>query len=241
MKTAVAEQLRALGEKEQAEVLEPLIRSFFLNRAAEEKREKLERFRHLNRLALPHQILLCGSSLMEQFPVQELLVDKGIDITVYNRGVGGFTSEEMLSAMDVCVYDLQPSRVFINIGTNDMNVPDYTEEALIHTYRKILNGIRENLPDTEIYMLAYYPVSPEKAETSVHGAMMVKYRTNERIRTANEAVRALAEEMHAVFLDCNAGIIDETGAMKENYSVDGVHMYGDGYMHVLDCLLPYFR
>ena len=40
-----------------------------------EKQQKLERFRRLNRYVRKGQIVFAGSSLMEQFPIYEFLLD----------------------------------------------------------------------------------------------------------------------------------------------------------------------
>ena len=53
----------------------------------------------------------------------------------------------MLENMDVQVFDTEPSKIFINIGTNDISNPSISfEEALTHTitnYEKILVQIKE--------------------------------------------------------------------------------------------------
>ena len=123
-------------------------------RSRQEKQWKVESYRHLNRFIRPHQILFVGSSLMEQFPIYELMLDQQLPYTIYNRGIGGTTTFELMENMDACIYDLQPDYIYINIGTNDLNLPDYTEEGLIERYRTILKGIREHLPEAKIFMLA---------------------------------------------------------------------------------------
>jgi len=123
-------------------------------RSRQEKQWKVESYRHLNRFIRPHQILFAGSSLMEQFPIYELMLDQQLPYTIYNRGIGGTTTFELMENMDACIYDLQPDYIYINIGTNDLNLPDYTEEGLIERYRTILKGIREHLPEAKIFMMA---------------------------------------------------------------------------------------
>ena len=226
---------------EQRKAVEDAIRGQIMARFQEEKKDKVERYRHLNKLVRPHQILFVGSSLMEQFPIYELLLDKQLPYTIYNRGIGGYTTQELMATMDVCVYDLQPDKIFINIGTNDLNAPDYTEEGLIARYREILEGIKEHLPQAKIIMMAYYPVNPEVAESNPYMKEALKVRTNERVNAANAAVQKLAEEIGATFVDCNAGIKDEKGQMKAEYAIEGMHMYGDGYAPVLEALLPYLE
>ena len=217
------------------------IMKIFMERMQQEKKEKVERYRHLNKMVRPHQILFVGSSLMEQFPIYELLLDKELPYTIYNRGIGGYTTPELLETLDVCCYDLQPDKIFINIGTNDLNAPDYTEEGLIARYREILENIKAHLPEAKIYMMAYYPVNPEVAENIPYMKEALKVRTNARVMAANAAVEKLAEEIGATFIDCNAGIKDEKGQMKAEYTIEGMHMYGDGYAPVLEVLLPYLE
>ena len=47
-----------------------------------DKEMKLERFEEENKKAVKGQIVLTGSSLMEMFPVNKFLSERGIDITV---------------------------------------------------------------------------------------------------------------------------------------------------------------
>ena len=96
-----------------------------------EKTLKLVRYDYLNRTVVPGQILFAGSSLMEQFPVHEFQLGAGLSSLIYNRGIGGFTTAEMLEHMETCVYALRPARIFLNIGTNDMNPDDYRKEELM--------------------------------------------------------------------------------------------------------------
>lgn len=218
--------------------LREYVTNLFMEQMRKEKAGKVERYRHLNRVARKGQILFVGSSLMEQFPVNELLMDLRISLTIYNRGVGGFTTQELAEVLDVCVYELEPRYIFINIGTNDMNVPDYTVEGLISRYEGILNDIKAHLPDAQIFVMAYYPVNAEIGMKDPFMGQVFAIRTNERINQANMAVREMAERMGAVYLDANDNIKDSQGSMKAEYTIEGMHMYGDGYMQVLKSMLP---
>lgn len=205
-----------------------------------EKDDKIERFRHLNPYVKKGQIVFAGSSLMEQFPVYEFLQDFDLPFTIYNRGVGGFTTTEMMPVLKETVYDLAPKYLFLNIGTNDLNGEDYVQETLIERYDTILKEIKANVPGVKIFLLAYYPVNPEAA-TNPWMQNLLRFRTNDRIRAASAAVKLLAEKHGAEFLDLNAGITDEKGNLKAEYTVEGMHMYADGYKPVLDALLPVLK
>lgn len=210
---------------------------FFRERQRQEKEDKLARFRHLNPYVRKGQILFAGSSLMEQFPIYEFLLDFQLPYTIYNRGVGGFTTDEFYAALEDCVFALEPAHLFLNIGTNDLNGPEYRLSRLLDNYEKILQAIRGQLPATRLNLMAYYPVNPTVA-TIPHMQEIFRHRTNARIREASEGVQALAARYGARFLDCNAGLTDGDGNLKAEYTIEGMHMYANGYKPVLDALLP---
>ena len=50
-----------------------------------------------------------------------------------------------------------------------------------------------------------------------------------------------SEANGAVFIDANAGLCDADGNLKAEYTVEGMHMYANGYRAVLQNLLPTLR
>jgi len=205
------------------------------------KQDKVERFRHLNPFVKKGQIVFAGSSLMEQFPIYEFLLDEDLPYVIYNRGIGGYTTAEMKETLKECIYDLEPKYLFLNIGTNDLNGDDYKEEDLISNYRDILTDVKAHLPEVKIYMLAYYPVNSEVGMSNPMMKHTFECRTNERIHAASEAVKKLAEELGHTFIDVNEGLYDETGNLKKEFTIEGMHMYANGYKVVLDNLKPYLN
>ena len=224
-----------IGEESRAE----FSRLQFLNEWKQrEKAEKIERYRHLNQMARKGQILFCGSSLMEQFPVSELMLDAGLSFNIYNRGVGGLTTQEMLDHLDVLVTDLEPAHIFINIGTNDLNDEYYDVSDLIGRYEEILGIIKTRLPKAGIYVLAYYP-----GNMSIDGIDPVlrekfRFRNNDRIKEANQELEKLSDRLHINFIDCNSAITGEDGNLRPEFCIDGIHIYGDGYAEILNVLMP---
>lgn len=208
-----------------------------------EQKEKLDRYRILNESARKGQILFTGSSLMEQFPIHELLMDEEMDCLIYNRGIGGFTTDDMLENMQEQIYGTEPSKIFINIGTNDMGKPDYTLERLMDNYKKLLEQIKEHLPETEVYMMAYYPVNEVDKKEVLPDEEWAKHmfdnRNNANIRLANQAVKQLAETMGHHYIDVNEGLYDESGRLKKEFTLEGVHMYANGYRVVLRNMKKY--
>ncbi len=205
-----------------------------------DQQDKLERFRILNQNAKKGEILFTGSSLMEQFPVNELLMTRGMRQVVYNRGIGGFTTEDMLRNMEEMVFAVKPRKIFINIGTNDIGSQGYRLEKLMENYGKIITQIRERLPEAEIYMMAYYPVNEtDKLPEGEWAKTMFLTRTNENISIANKAVEELAGRMGCHFINVNQGLTDEVGKLKKEFTVEGIHMYANGYEVVLENMRPF--
>lgn len=206
-----------------------------------EKREKIKRYQILNQYARKGQVLLVGSSLMEQFPIHEFLQGHPLDLAVYNRGIGGATTLELLDALDACVFDLEPAKIFINIGTNDLNEADFQEDVLIARYRTILEKIKARLPLAAVTILAYYPVNELDEIGDPAAREWARYRTNRRISSANARLAELARQAGCRYLDLNAGLLDARGQLKKEYTVEGVHIYPSGYKVIFDALLPYLQ
>ena len=166
------------------------------NLAVRDQADKLVRYRVLNQDVRKGEILFVGSSLMEQFPINELLMTAGISKVIYNRGIGGYTTTDMLEHMEEMVFALEPAKIFINIGTNDIASQNYCLEKLIENYEKIILLIQKRLPRAEIYMMAYYPVNENgKVSNAEIREFMFKTRTNKNICLANTAVESLAKRL----------------------------------------------
>ncbi|MGN0641577.1 MAG: GDSL-type esterase/lipase family protein [Huintestinicola sp.] len=204
-----------------------------------DKEMKVERYREENKAALKGQIVFTGSSLMEMFPINKLLKEHGDDTVIYNRGVGGFLSDELLAVIDVCAIDLKPSKVFINIGTNDLSWSSIPVSSLMDNYDKIISEIESKVPGVKIYLMAYYPVNFEAAAEEMKECL--KIRTNEKITAANAEVKKLAEKHGQRYIDINRNLKDEQGRLKAEYTIEGLHINEDGYRAVYDDIMKYVK
>ncbi len=176
----------------------------------------VEKYRRLNRTARKGQILFVGSSLMEHFPINEIVMSKGLDLCIYNRGISGYTIPELMESLDEQIFDLQPAVIFINIGTNDISIPEMTRERFTEDYRGLLKQVKEKLPEAKVYMMAYYPVNVAKAHEIVpwpEAPMAAELRV-ERLGWANEVAKELAAEFGYEFINVNDGLSDDDGQLK---------------------------
>lgn len=196
--------------------------------------ELREKYAVANKTAKKDQIVFVGSSLMEIFPIEKMQVEQnlGLDKIIYNRGIRATTTADLLAHIDLLILDLAPSKVFINIGSNDIgfNVPEAT---FLVNYAAILQQIKEKLPNTEVYVMAYYPVNPDVAA--------IDARNNEVLATASTKVAALAKDAGYEFINVNAGLMDENGYLRAEFTFDGAHMYPAGYEVVLANMQQYLK
>ncbi len=206
-------------------------------RFEQEKLRKAETHHRLNQFCKKGQIVMAGSSLMEFFPVVEMAEGCGLELAIYNRGIGGDTLDGQLARMQSTFWDLEPSRVFINIGTNDISAEGYRREVLFEKYARGLSQSRERLPECRVYVLAYYPVNRTEKFQTAH----FRARTNEELAAVNAELPALAARFGCEFIDLFTPLRDAEGNLPAEVTMDGMHMYPEGYKPVFDILLPYFR
>lgn len=204
-----------------------------------DKEMKIERYREENKTAVKGQIVFTGSSLMEMFPINKLLTEHGDDTIIYNRGVGGFISDELLSVIDVCAIDLMPSKVFINIGTNDLSWSTIPISSLMDNYERIISAIESAVPGVMIYLMAYYPVNYEAASEEMKECL--KIRTNEKITAANAEVKKLAQKHGQRYIDINRNLKDGQGRLRAEFTIEGMHINENGYRAVYDDIMVYVK
>ena len=201
----------------------------------------VEKYRQLNKSAKKGQILFVGSSLMEHFPINEILMSRGLSTVIYNRGISGYTIPELLESMDEQIFDLEPSVIFINIGTNDISRSEETAEGFEADYRNVLSQIKERLPKTKVYVMAYYPVNVELAKKVVawpEAPLAAELRL-QRLDKANAIAESLAKEIGYEFINVNDGLAGVDGQTRKEYSTDGIHMWPKAYEIIFDNMSKY--
>ena len=201
----------------------------------------VEKYRQLNKSAKKGQILFVGSSLMEHFPINEILMSRGLSAVIYNRGISGYTIPELLESMEEQIFELEPATIFINIGTNDISIPDETRDKFEADYRKVLSQIKDRLPKSRVFVMAYYPVNlkvAERVQAWPEAATAAKLRL-ERLEWANQVAGSLADEFGYEFINVNDGLFGEDGQTLEKYSTDGIHMWPQAYEVIFENMKKY--
>jgi lysophospholipase L1-like esterase len=200
----------------------------------------LSEYQEKNKTVKKGQILFIGSSIMELFTIEkwEEAGEVKFEKYIYNRAVRATTTQFVLDHITTQIFDLAPSKIFINIGTNDIGFQ--VEPEIFHeNYEKIIRQIQASLPDAEIYVLKYYPVNNVDFGSDADEAVLFATRNNALFNLASEKNREMASLLGVHFIDVSEALADEHGNLKKAYTFDGAHLSPDGCKVILENLVPY--
>lgn len=167
-----------------------------------------------------------GDSITDWYPFSNFFDD---DTPIINSGFAGYKTNDLLNNLDETVYRYNPTKVFIQIGTNDLNSEDSNSEIAYENIVKIVKEIKKNRPYTEIYLESIYPVNQDCEKTNKQSTGK---RENEEIVKLNEKLKEYSEKNNVTYLDMYNKLSDNGGNLKPEYTDDGLHLNFDGYSKV---------
>ena len=167
-------------------------------------------------------VVMLGDSLTERAQWSEIT---GCPF-VANRGIGADDSAGVLRRVDD-VTKLKPSAVFLMIGVNDVasSVPT---ETIVDNVRQTITTLSD--AGAKVYLQLVLPVTqgfPRKI--------------NPKVTELNAAYLALAQETKATIVDFRSQARTEDGFLREELSVDGIHLTPAGYRVWRDAITPLVR
>lgn len=108
------------------------------------------------------------------------------------------------------------SKVFILFGDNECGWPNL--DVFREKYENVINTVKEKQPNSDIYATSVLPVSSHASKTNKYGV------TNENIDKANDAIKIAAENCKVHYLDINAMMKNDQGALPDEAASDGIHL-----------------
>ena len=174
-------------------------------------------------------IVLVGDSIFDWYPTERIFSD----LPVVNSGVAGNTTKDILNDMENRIYKYNPTKVFINIGTNDIEYDDSSElnEQVYQNIISIVEQIKKNRSKCEIYIVSIFPVN-----NNLPGA---NDRHNSEIKEINQKLNAYAATNDVEYIDAFNSLIDKEGMFDEAYTSDGLHPNNLGYAKLTEILMKY--
>ena len=173
-----------------------------------------------------------GDSLTEYYHLDEFYDD----LPTINSGRAGWTTDQILDNIDSLVYIYNPTKVFLLIGTNDIEQGKSINDIVINI-EKITKRIKKNRPKTKIYIESLYPVNNTDFEKISHG--MVGQRSNTIIKKINKEIKKYCNEFDYTYIDVYNNLTDKNGNLKLEYTEEGLHLSSLGYIKVTKILYPY--
>jgi lysophospholipase L1-like esterase len=165
----------------------------------------------------PQSIVFLGNSITEVGKWKKLTGDSA----AVNRGIAGDITFSMLKRLDEIV-NAKPAKLFLLIGINDIG-KDIPGPVIADNIRKILDRFKRESPNTKLYVQTIFPVNPSVQNFPQH------YDKNEYVKRANEHIRTVASKLGVALIDTFALFTDERGLLKQQYTMDGLHINADGY------------
>jgi len=177
------------------------------------------------------QIVFIGDSITDLCVLDDYYSD--LPLATYNRGIGADTTEKVLNRLKVSLYDIQPSKVVLLIGVNDI-IFDLGVNNLLLNYGIILNDINLNLPNTEVLCLSILPMNQEVNSTAVPNVE----KSNQIIMDVNIEIEKIVDEYDYEFVNLFPEFADDNNYLKEEFSDDGLHLNHNGYVVLSNKLKP---
>lgn len=169
----------------------------------------------------PNEIIFLGNSITDGAEWFELF---GGNPNIKNRGIGGDDTDGVLERLSE-VTSSQPKKVFVMIGTNDLAFGK-TVEHVAENHRRIIDRIKKESPTTKIYMQSVLPV-----DDAIHYT-----RPNASMLEINKRLKAYCEETGVTYIDLVPLFIDSKGKLSKEYSGDGLHVNGKGYLKWVEAI-----
>lgn len=167
-----------------------------------------------------------GMILYEIVPEATIIANKGINLdTVYDSDKIR-TSEGYVSVLDR-LQEVNPKKIYIMFGAN--GVGWFTPEHFTQSYGKFVDTVKEQHPDSIIYLQSITPVTATYAQADNNI-------DNQKINEYNKLILKVAEEKGVYYLDVASALKDENGALPEDACQDGMHFSVESYQKWLEYL-----
>lgn len=119
------------------------------------------------------------------------------------------TKGTMLEAVSQKEYD----RIYLMFGINELGWP--YKESFVNYYTTIINTLKGRFPNSKIYVQSILPMV-EKRTDEIYN--------NDKIKLFNTYIEEVAANTGVNYIEVGVSVADETGALPENASNDGIHL-----------------
>ena len=175
------------------------------------------------------QIVFIGDSITDLYHLDDYYQD--LPLRTYNRGIGGDVTGMLLKRIKVSLYDLEPTKVVLMIGINDIN-GGVSRDTILDNYNNILKGIKTTLPSTKVYTMSILPINSDLP------AYVDVNKSTESIIAINKEIKTMATNYSYQYMDLFSLVKDDNNHLKKEYSLDGIHLSEQGFVTWTNLIKP---
>ena len=161
-------------------------------------------------------------------------------INTVNSGINGDNADMILTSLEERVYQYNPTKVFLLVGTNDIR-DELTTKHITKTIEKIITSIKNNKPNIKIYVISVYPVNTNNEKYEQINMNSVGNRTNEKIIELNKSIRTMCKMNHIEYINIYDELLDEEGNLDIKYTLEGLHLTEEAYQKITNILIEYLE
>ncbi|MEE3343274.1 MAG: GDSL-type esterase/lipase family protein [Bacilli bacterium] len=180
-----------------------------------------------NYIVNDNNYLFLGDSITFRYDLKKYYKD----LPVVNSGIDGDKVCDIMDNIKKRVYDYNPSKIFLLIGTNQLK--NQNDEEIFEDIINLVDEIHEHRKYTNIYVESIYPVNENINNRHT------KIRKNSRIRNINSMLKDYYSNSFVKYIDLYSELSDEDGNLKKEYSDDALHLNDEGYKVVTNVLKNY--
>ena len=207
-------------------------------------------------------IIFLGNSITNGGEWSELLNNKHVK----NRGISGDICMGVYDRLDAILKG-KPAKIFLLIGINDVS-RGTSADTIVNRIGMITQKIKQDSPKTirelkamnikETVMLTgdkkevgeyvakklnmdkvYTELFPVTDHYKMFGGHTSRW---QEVKKINEGLMYLADKENVTYIDLYSHFVDEkTGKMNIEYTNDGLHLLGKGYLKWVDIVKPYIN
>lgn len=165
--------------------------------------DEMETYREMNSITEAGGVVLFGSNTFAALPIGELAQAFRITEPIYNRSVKDVRIDQIESYLKVCLYDLNPRKIFVNMGDIDIRDENVDADNFISKYEWLLYMIHTKT-QASIYIVPIVSNSPAAFQI-------------------NQRLKALASQTGCKYVDV-AGVLESKRPTLRLFEVLKVHM-----------------
>lgn len=124
------------------------------------------RFSEMNKVAESGAVVFFGTDYFANMPIRELGECFSIEETLYNRSVANKSIDELCDMTESCIFELMPSKIFINIGETEAQNSTLDIAEFVEKYEWLLYTINANT-DADIYIVSVMSENSQKINDSL--------------------------------------------------------------------------